>query len=250
MQVKINLDLNSRQLSALQNGKNIQISPENIGGEMEFLVNDLKILNRINKAISKGKSTRVSANDLNMVDGGSSLMQRQMRRLKNSFSKKNMQGFKRVGDTLQAGLDKVIPREMQRKAKGKVLDKLDNYIDGMGTYGGSTLMQRQMRRLKNSFSKKNMQSMGRVGNELQAGLDKLIPREMQRKVKGKILDKLDNYVDGMGVSKSTQKRVRLPMSELQGGVDFTELPSGVLEPNNIKSLALHKKIHGSSFRGP
>jgi hypothetical protein len=38
---------------------------------MEFLVNDLKILNRINKAISKGKSTRVSANDLNMVNGGS-----------------------------------------------------------------------------------------------------------------------------------------------------------------------------------
>jgi hypothetical protein len=45
-------------------------------------------LNKINKAINKGKSTRVSANDLNMVDGGSTLMQRQMKRLKNSFLKK------------------------------------------------------------------------------------------------------------------------------------------------------------------
>jgi hypothetical protein len=39
------------------------------------------------------------------------------------------------------------------------------------------------------------------------------------------------------------------MSELQGGVDFEELPSGYLELNSIKTLALHKKIHGSSFRG-
>jgi hypothetical protein len=36
---------------------------------------------------------------------------------------------------------------------------------------------------------------------------------------------------------------------LQSGKDYLELPSGVLEPNNIKSLELHRKVTGSSFRG-
>jgi hypothetical protein len=161
---------------------------------MEFLVNDLKIQNRINKAISKVKSTRVSANDLNMVDGGSTYAQRLARRTRNTFSKRNMQDLSRVGNTLQAGLDKLIPKQMQRKIKGKILDKSDNYVDGMGTYA-----QRLARRTRNTFSKRNMQDLSRVGNTFEAGLDKLIPKQMRRKVKGKILDKLDNHVDGMGV---------------------------------------------------
>jgi hypothetical protein len=60
---------------------------------------------------------------------------------------------------------------------------------------------------------------------------------------------MDNYIDGMGNSKSTIIRVKLPMSELQGGVDYEELQTGYLELDNIKTLTLHKKIHGSSFRG-
>jgi hypothetical protein len=73
---------------------------------------------------------------------------------------------------------------------------------------------------------------------------------MQRNIKAKALDKLqdkmEGYISGMGVKK--QKKVKLPMSELLNG-DYQELPAGYLEPNNIKSLAMHQKIHGSSFRG-
>jgi hypothetical protein len=54
MKVKIELNLNSRQLSALRNGKNIQIGGENMGGDMLFEI-DIHALNRINKAVKKVK---------------------------------------------------------------------------------------------------------------------------------------------------------------------------------------------------
>jgi Zn-finger domain-containing protein len=182
------------------------------------------------------------------TDGGSTYAQRLARRTRNTFSKRNMRDLTNVGNVLQQGLDKVIPREIQRKAKGKMLDNVDNYIDGMGVHGGSTYAQRLARRTRNTFSKRNMRDLTNVGNVLQQGLDKVIPREIQRKAKGKMLDNVDNYIDGMGVKKPP-KSVRLPMSEIQSGKDYLELPSGVLEPNNIKSLELHRKVHGSSFRG-
>jgi predicted RNase H-related nuclease YkuK (DUF458 family) len=234
MEVKINLNLNSRQLKALSNGKNIQISPENIGGDMEFMIADLKVLNKINKAISKGKSSRVNAKDLNMVDGGFINFKKLGRQIKNT------------GNDLQRGLDKVIPRNIQRNIKAKVLDKLEQkavgYIDGMGVNGeidgGATYWQRVARRAKNT------------GNQMQRGLDKVIPREIQRNIKAKALDKLEQkaigYIAGMGVKK--QKKVKLPMSELING-DYQELPSGYLEPNNIRSLSMQRKVQGSSFRG-
>jgi hypothetical protein len=218
MQAKIELNLNSRQLQALNSGKNIQIGKENIGGDMEFSV-DIKTLNKIQKAVSKNKSTRINASSLNAVSGS-------------GFNIRNM--------------SKVIPKSVQNKLKKVAIDKTNQYVnqqidkvynDSKETIGGATYWQRVARRARNT------------GNQIQAGFDKVIPRDVQRRIKAKALDKLEQktvgYIDGLGV----KSKVKLPNSQLLYG-DYAELPSSYFEPNNIHSIHLNRIKHGGSFRSP
>jgi hypothetical protein len=85
-----------------------------------------------------------------------------------------------------------------------------------------------------------MAMVSRVGNHLQSGLDKVIPRELQRKAKGKLLDKLDHYVEGMG------------MMSLPNSSKNQYIPTSYFEPNNVQTINLNRRrrVLGSSFRGP
>jgi ribosomal protein L9 len=258
--MKLRLKLSKEQINKLKKGKNITIGETEIRKSGDYQLS-LCASKNLSRAVDKYKKIRISMGDIenfeeeeeeeeyeyedeDEYEGGSSLHQRNMRRLRNTFSKKNWNDVKHFGNVIQNDIiDKTVPRTMQRKLKGKIMDKMDNYIDGMGYEGGSSLHQRNMRRLKNTFSKKNWNDVKHFGNVIQNDIiDKTVPRTMQRKLKGKILDKLDNYIEGMGMVPSSTKRMKYP------------LPSSAFEPNNpsnIQSIQLRgRRIHGSSFRGP
>jgi hypothetical protein len=191
--MKLRLKLSKEQLSKLKKGKNVNIGEAEVKkrGDIELSLCASKNLMR---AIDKDKKIRISMGDIIML-------------------------------------------------KQSKVDDEDDYNEDYEDetyYDGGNVHRRNMRRLKNTFSKPNMAMVSRVGNHLQSGLDKVIPRELQRKAKGKLLDKLDHYVEGMG------------MMSLPNSSKNQYIPTSYFEPNNIQTINLNRgrRIHGSSFRGP
>jgi hypothetical protein len=243
------LNLSPIQESKLRNGKTIQITKENYGsGNIVTYVDD-KTLKKIKKAMSNDKGVRLDGLTLRDSEGG-------------SLFKSLKRGLSNLGNNVSS-VSKSLSAEQKEMVKNKIMESIQNRNTGSGIHHvqseydsddevngtGRSYWGRVNRRFKNT-----MRQVKNTGNQIQAGLDQVVPREVQREIKGHAIDvgkqaAVAYLTSGQGLSHAGSIKYTPTYQELPHMDIYKALPTSKLQINSKNSLYKNKPVVGSSFRG-